>query len=61
MNPRKAEGQYRTTPSGNNATMVYVWGGGSSSYVKEAEYRAKGYSPAFETLPTEDEYDDARS
>ena len=41
--------------------MAYVWGGGSPSYVTEATYRAKGYVPAFETLPTEDEYDAARS
>jgi hypothetical protein len=25
-------------------------------YVTEAVYRAKGYRPAFEMLPTEDEY-----
>jgi len=61
MNPKKPEGQYRTTPDGDHAPMVYVWGGGSSSYVTEAAYRAKGYLPAFDTLPTEDEYDAARS
>ena len=41
--------------------MAYVLGGGSPSYVTEATYRAKGYLPPFETLPTEDEYDAARS
>lgn len=41
--------------------MAYVLGGGSPSYVTEATYRAKGYVPAFEMLPTEDEYDAARS
>jgi len=61
MNPKKPEGQYRTTPDGDHAPMVYVWGGSSSSYVTEAAYRAKGYLPAFDTLPTEDEYDAARS
>lgn len=37
--------------------MAYVIGGGSPSYVTEAVYRAKGYEPTFEKLPTEDEYD----
>jgi len=37
--------------------MAYVFGGGSPSYVTEAAYRAKGYAPDFERLPTEDEYD----
>jgi len=37
--------------------MAYVFGGGSPSYVTEATYRAKGYAPDFERLPTEDEYD----
>jgi hypothetical protein len=37
--------------------MVYVRGAGGPSYVTEAVYRAKGYKPAFENLPTEDEYD----
>jgi hypothetical protein len=41
--------------------MAYVFGGGSPTYVTEATYRAKGYVPAFEKLPTEDEYDAARS
>jgi len=37
--------------------MVYVRGAGSPSYITEAVYRAKGYKPAFESLPTEDQYD----
>ena len=41
--------------------MAYVLGGGSPSYVTEATYRANGYVPVFEKLPTEDEYDAARS
>ena len=61
MNPKKPEGQYRTMPNGEQTPMVYVWGGGSSSYVTESIYRAKGYLPAFEALPTEDEYDAKRS
>lgn len=61
MNPKKSEGQYRTTPEGDRTAMAYVWGGSGSSYVTEATYRAKRYSPAFEMLPTEDEYDAGRS
>lgn len=58
---KKPEGQYRTTTNGDQAPMVYVWGGNNSSYITEAVYRAKGYLPAFEMLPAEDEYDAERS
>jgi hypothetical protein len=61
MDKRRPQGQYRTDPSGDHTPMAYVLGGGSPSYVTEATYRAKGYMPAFEKLPTEDEYDAARS
>ena len=61
MNPKNPEGQYRTNPAGGQATMVYVWGGRISSYITEAAYREKRYSPDFDELPTEDEYDAARS
>jgi hypothetical protein len=61
MNPKKPEGQYRTNPGGGQPPMVYVWAGSRSSYVTEAAYRAKGYSPDFDQLPTEDEYDAKRS
>jgi hypothetical protein len=37
--------------------MVYVVGGGPASYLTEAAYRAKGYDPDFDQLPTETEYD----
>jgi hypothetical protein len=40
--------------------MVYVWGGGIPTYVTEVIYRSKGYFPAFDDLPTEEEYDAAR-
>jgi hypothetical protein len=51
------EGQYRTEPAQGRAAMVYVRGGASPTYMTETAYRAKGYKPAFEKLPTEDEYD----
>jgi hypothetical protein len=53
----RSEGQYRTVPTGNHAPMVYVRGSSGPSYVTEAVYRAKGYKPVFESLPTEDQYD----
>jgi hypothetical protein len=37
--------------------MVYVRGRGTPLYITEMAYRAKGYKPVFEKLPTEDEYD----
>lgn len=57
MDKRKPQGQYRTEPQGDHVPMVYVWGSDTPTYVTEAIYRAKGYLPAFEDLPTEDEYD----
>jgi hypothetical protein len=57
MDKRKPQGQYRTVPQGDRMPMAYVWGSGSPTYVTEVVYRAKGYLPAFEELPTEDEYD----
>ena len=37
--------------------MAYVIDRGTASYVNEATYRAKGYEPDFDKLPTEDDYD----
>jgi len=51
------EGQYRTTPAGDHSPMVYVRGGTAPTYMTEAAYRAKGYRPSFEKLPTEEQYD----
>jgi hypothetical protein len=51
------EGQYRTTPVGGRSPMVYVRGSAAPTYMTEAAYRAKGYKPTFENLPTEEEYD----
>lgn len=59
MDTRKPQGQYRTEPRDGHTPMAYVIGGGSPSYVTEAVYRAKGYEPTFERLPTEAEYDAA--
>lgn len=61
VDKRKPQGQYRTVPDGDHAPMVYVWGSGAAIYVTEATYRAKGFLPLFEKLPTEDEYDASRS
>lgn len=38
--------------------MAYLRGVAVPSiYITEAAYRAKGYKPDFDKLPTEDEYD----
>jgi hypothetical protein len=37
--------------------MAYVVDGSRATYITGAEYRAKGYNPAFEDLPTESDYD----
>lgn len=54
---RKPEGQYRTAPKDGRSAMVYVVGGGPAAYLTELQYRAKGYKPDFDQLPTEAEYD----
>jgi hypothetical protein len=53
----RTQGRYRTVPDGKRTPMAFVIDGASASYVTEAVYRAKGYSPDFDKLPTEDEYD----
>lgn len=60
MQSRKPQGQYRTVPGKGRTPMVYVCGNGPAAFVTEEAYRAKAFSPLFEELPTEDEYD-ARS
>lgn len=50
------QGQYRTNPKDDRQPMAYVIDHGAATFVTEAVYRAKGYIPAFEQLPTEDQY-----
>ena len=57
MAAQRFEGQYRTEPRKDRVAMAYVRGGAAPTYMTEAAYRAKGYKPSFEKLPTEDEYD----
>ena len=52
----RRQGQYRTEPKSGRASMVYVIDRGTASYVTEAIYRSKGYTPEFDDLPTEDQY-----
>lgn len=56
----RSQGQYRTEPPSGSSPMAYVMGH-PPIYITEAAYRAKRYKPAFEKLPTEDEYDSART
>ena len=57
MATKRPQGQYRTVPVGEHIPMAYVIDRGTASYVNEATYRAKGYQPDWEELPTEDQYD----
>ena len=50
------QGQYRTHPEGDREPMAYVINRGAATFVTEAMYRAKRYIPAFDELPTEDQY-----
>lgn len=50
------QGQYRTERAEPRRPMAYVVDGRIASFVTEEVYRAKGYEPPFEKLPTEDEY-----
>lgn len=57
MATKRPQGQYRTVPSGDREPMAYVLVGSVASYITETAYREKEYEPAFDELPTEDEYD----
>ena len=53
---RFTEGRYRTEASEHRPARAYVIDGGKAYFVTEEAYRAKGFRPPFETLPTEDQY-----
>lgn len=53
---RFTEGRYRTEASEHRPARAYVIDGGKAFFVTEETYRAKGFRPPFETLPTEDQY-----
>jgi hypothetical protein len=53
---RFAEGRYRTEASEHRPARAYVIEGAKAYFVTEEAYRAKEILPAFETLPTEDQY-----
>lgn len=57
MSGSRTQGRYRTVPLDDRKPMAFVIDGPSASYVTEAAYRARGYSPEFDKLPTEDQYD----
>ena len=56
MMPKWPRGQYRTQPGAKRKQMAYVIDGNIASFLDEETYRAKGYEPVFDQLPTEDEY-----
>ena len=53
----RLQGRYRTVPASDHGAMAYVINDGIASYIPEVAYRQKKYLPAFDELPTEDEYD----
>ena len=53
---RFSEGRYRTEASEHRPARAYVIEGAKAYFVIEEAYRAKEILPAFETLPTEDQY-----
>jgi hypothetical protein len=55
---RLAEGRYRTAASEHRPARAYVIDGGKAYFVTEETYRAKELQPAFDALPTEDQYHD---
>jgi hypothetical protein len=50
------QGRYRTAASEHRPARAYVIDGGKAYFLTEEAYRAKALEPAFETLPTEDQY-----
>jgi hypothetical protein len=50
-------GKYRCAAIGTLEASAYVESGGASSFVAEAAYRAHGYTPEFDALPTEEQYE----
>ena len=53
---RFTAGRYRTEASEHRPARAYVIDGEKAYLVTEEVYRAKKFQPAFETLPTEDQY-----
>lgn len=52
-----ARGRYRTDATQDRPARAYVIDGVRAYFVTEEAYRAKKFDPAFDTLPTEDDYD----
>ena len=54
----EARGIYRTQTPEHGARYAWVtYGDSGGEDVPEEEYRARGLEPAFDVLPTKDEYD----
>ncbi len=49
-------GLYQTPAVGSREAEAYVSDGTIGSFVPESTYRAKGYQPDFEKLPTEAQF-----
>jgi hypothetical protein len=53
---RVTKGLYRTEASEHRPARAYVIDAGKAYFLIEADYRTKKLEPAYEDLPTEDEY-----
>jgi hypothetical protein len=54
----KSKGLYRQ-PGGDDEPVAYVVSDGTATFMTESEYRAVGIDPPFESLPSQDEYEEA--
>jgi hypothetical protein len=51
------KGLFRQPAVGEDEAIAYVASDGATMFLTESEYRAEGFSPPFETLPSQEEYE----
>ena len=54
-----SKGKFSQPAFGSFEAMAYVAGDGVTEFITRSVYRAHGYSPPFEELPSQDEYEAA--
>jgi hypothetical protein len=52
------KGLFRQPAVAEDEAVAYVASGGATMFVAESEYRAEGICPPFETLPSQEEYEE---
>ena len=53
-------GLFQQPAVGDDEAIAYVASDKATMFITESEYRAEGFSPPFETLPSQDEYEAAQ-